>query len=305
MTHLTIKRLALAMSTALMFSGCTTVADLTGATSTNLNAQASSDYQEILSASQIDTTSATAKTVQRAFVRLLPHAEAMNKTGVKFDWKMTVIRSNEENAWAMPGGKMAFYTGLAENLKLTESEIAAIVGHEMGHALQEHSKKQAGASVLSGLAVQMGAAAIQAKTGYSTDMVNMGADLLHEYGLDKPYSRSHEYEADAIGMKLMAQAGYNPEDAINVWKKMNAKDSSGNTALGNIMSTHPNNDNRIKAMEKLLPENMAIYQANKHKYTPAPVATPSKSTPVTKPSFSSGKSGSKSSGQSSGKKTKK
>ena len=269
-----MKHIALAVMTAtLMLTGCTTVADLTGNTSTSLNAQASSDYQKILGSSQIDTTSNTAKTVQRAFVRLRPHADAMNKTGVKFDWRMTVIRSDTENAWAMPGGKMAFYTGLAENLKLTEGEIAAIVGHEMGHALEEHSKKQAGASVLSGLAVQMGAAAIQAKTGYSANTVSLGADLLHEYGLDKPYSRNHEYEADAIGMKLMAQAGYNPQEAINVWKKMNAKDSSGNTALGNIMSTHPSNDNRIKAMEKLLPENMAIYQASQHKYAATQTAT--------------------------------
>lgn len=285
-----MKRFSMAVvSATLMLSGCATVADLTGNTSTSLNAQASSDYQKILSGESIDTTSATAKTVQRAFMRLRPYADAMNKTGVKFDWKMTVVRSNMENAWAMPGGKMAFYTGLAENLNLTEGEIAAIVGHEMGHALQEHSKKQAGASVLSGLAVQIGAAAIQSKTGYSAGAVNLGADLLHEYGLDKPYSRNHEYEADAIGMKLMAQAGYNPQDAINVWKKMNAKDSSGNTLIGNIMSTHPNNDNRIKTMEKLLPENMAIYQANQQKHVPAQATTPQTKKSTSKPAKSTNK----------------
>lgn len=262
-----MKRFIISMlSVGLLVSGCTTVADLTGNTSTALNAKANSNYQAILKQSQIDTTSATAKAVQRAFVRLRPHADAMNDTGVKFDWQMTTIRSDIENAWAMPGGKMAFYTALAEKNNLTEGEIAAIVGHEMGHALKEHSKKQQGASVISGLAVQLGASAVQAKTGYSSNTVNKGASLLHEYGLDKPYSRNHEYEADAIGMKLMAQAGYNPQEAINVWKKMNARDSSRNTMLGNIMSTHPNNDNRIQAMQKLLPENMAIYEANKQKY---------------------------------------
>lgn len=288
-----MKHLSMAvMSATLMLTGCATVADLTGNTSTNLNLQASADYQKVLNSSQIDTTSNTARTVQRAFMRLRPYADAMNDTGVKFDWRMTVIRSKTENAWAMPGGKMAFYTGLAENYNLTEGEIAAIVGHEMGHALEEHSKKQAGASVLSGLAVQMGAAAVQAKTGYSASTIGLGADLLHEYGLDKPYSRNHEYEADAIGMKLMAQAGYNPQDAINVWKKMNAKDSSGNTVIGNIMSTHPNNDNRIKAMEKLLPENMAIYQASRQKYASQTVTPKSttKTTKTTKPATKNSKS---------------
>lgn len=254
-------------STALLagvitLSGCTSVADMVGMDSKTLNAQAGSKYQQILQKSKIDTTSTTAKTVQRAFNRLRPHADALNTTGVKFDWQMTVIRENTENAWAMPGGKMAFYTGLAENYGLTESEIAAIVGHEMGHAILEHSKKQVGATVLSGMAVQLGAAAVQASTGYNADMVNLGASVLHEYGLDKPYSRHHEYEADALGMKLMAMAGYNPADAINVWKKMNAKKGGGSVA-GSILSTHPSNDNRIKAMEKLLPQNQAIYENTK------------------------------------------
>ncbi len=260
-----MKKFSIALLTAaLTLSGCTTVADMTGMDSKTLNAQATSQYQQILNKSKIDTTSNTAKTVQRAFNRLRPHADALNNTGVKFDWQMTVIRDTTENAWAMPGGKMAFYTALAENYALTESEIAAIVGHEMGHALQEHSKKQMGASVLSGLAVQLGAAAVQANTGYSADAVGLGADILQRYGLDKPYSRHHEYEADATGMKLMAMAGYNPADAINVWKKMSAK-SGGGSKLGSILSTHPNNSSRIQAMEKLLPENQAIYEAARNR----------------------------------------
>lgn len=157
------------------------------------------------------------------------------------------------------GGRMAFYTGLAENYSLTESEIAAIVGHEMAHALLEHSKKQMGANVLSSLAVQLGAATVQANTDYNPDLVNFGASMLHEYGLDKPYSYHHEYEADALSMRPMASVGYNPADAINVWKKMNAKQGGG-SKVGSILSTHPNNDSRIQAMEKLLPENRAIYE---------------------------------------------
>lgn len=250
------------LAAALALSGCTAVADMAGADTKTLNAQASSKYQQMLQQAKIDTTSATAKTVQRAFNRLRPHADTLNNTGVKFNWQMSVIRDKTENAWAMPGGKMAFYTGLAENYNLTESEIAAIVGHEMAHAILEHSKKQVGANVLSNVAMQIGATAVQSSTGYSADVVNLGAGLLHEFGLDKPYSRHHEYEADALGMRLMAMAGYDPADAINVWKKMSAKKGGGSTA-GSILSTHPSNDNRIKAMEKLLPENRAIYENTK------------------------------------------
>ena len=255
-----MKKLTIALFvTALSLSGCSTVAEMSGMDSRTLNATANSKYQQIIQQSKIDTTSVTARTVQQVFNRLRPYADAMNKTGEKFNWQMVVIRDNTENAWAMPGGKMAFYTGLAENYRLTENEIAAIVGHEMGHALLEHSKKQAGANVLSGLAVQLGSAAVQASTGYDPNLIGLGASVLHEYGLDKPYSRHHEYEADALGMRLMAQAGYNPADAINVWKKMNAK-GGGGSKLGSILSTHPNNDSRIKAMEKLLPEMTAIYR---------------------------------------------
>ncbi|UNU74220.1 M48 family metallopeptidase [Moraxella nasovis] len=257
-----MKKLSIAiLTTTLAVTGCTTVADLSGYNSSALNAKAVSQYQQILNESRIDTTSAIAKKVQRAFHRLRPYADAANQTGIKFDWQMSVIHSDIENAWAMPGGKMAFYTGLAKAHNLTESEIAAIVGHEMAHAILEHSKKQVGSKMLSGIAMQLGSAAIQAKTGYSTETINLGASILHQYGLDMPYSRHHEYEADALGMQLMAQAGYNPADAINVWRKMNAKDSSRNTVIGNIMSTHPNNDKRIIAMQKLLPQNRAIYEA--------------------------------------------
>jgi len=247
------------LSVILTLSGCTTVADMVGMDSKTLNAQAGSNYHQILSKAQIDTTSNTAKTIQRAFNRLRPHANSLNNTGMRFDWQMTVIKDPKENAWAMPGGKMAFYTGLAQNYHLTESEIAAIVGHEMAHALLEHSKKQMGAGVLSDLTVQLGAIAVQTGTGYDHDLINFGASMLHEYGFDKPSSRHHEYEADALGMQLMAMAGYNPADAINVWKKMNAKQDGGSKA-GGILSTHPSNNSRIQAMEKLLSKTRAIYE---------------------------------------------
>lgn len=255
---------AIAISAMLAVSGCTAVADMAGYNSAALNAESAKAYaqvkQQAQSARVIDTTSATAKRIQTVFNRMVPFATQANQTGVPFQWEMTVIRSDELNAWAMPGGKMAFYTGLAEQLKLSDAEIAAVVGHEMTHALQEHSKKDAGQKVLTGLATQIGGAVLQSQTGVNADVVNLGTDLVSEFGIDKPFSRSQEYEADAGGLRLMAQAGYNPEAALTVWTKMNNVNNNNN-ALNAIISTHPNNNARIEAMRKLLPQVMPIYQA--------------------------------------------
>lgn len=256
--------LAVAMASMVAFSGCTTVADMAGYNTAALNAESAKSYaqvkQEAQSQRAIDTTSSTARRVQAVFQRLKPFAERANATGVPFQWEMTVIRSDELNAWAMPGGKMAFYTGLVEQLSLTDAEIAAVVGHEMTHALQEHSKKDVGQKVLTGLATQIGGAVLQSQTGIDSQVLSVGTDILSEYGINKPFSRSQEYEADAGGLRLMAQAGYHPEAALTVWEKMN-RVNNNNNAFNAIVSTHPNNNARIAAMRKLLPEVMPVYEA--------------------------------------------
>lgn len=240
--------------------GCTTVADVAGYNTAALNNNAAKSYSQVVSKASsqgaVDKTSNTALRVNRVFNRLKPYADRANDTGVPFDWQMTVIRSPELNAWAMPGGKMAVYTGIVEKLNLTDAEIAAIVGHEMTHALEEHSRKEAGQKILTGLALQLGGAAIQSKTGLSAETVSLLGDL----GVDKPFSRSQESEADAGGLRLMAQAGYNPEAAISVWQKMEAVNGRSNTVV-TLMSTHPNSQQRINKIKALLPEVMPIYQA--------------------------------------------
>lgn len=242
----------------LSLTACGVVADLAGHDSAVLNARAAGAYQDKMrQEKQVDRRSATARTVKKVFLRLRPYADAMNETGQKLDWEMTVIRSDIENAWAMPGGKMAFYTALAEKNKLNEAEIAAIVGHEMAHVLQEHGKKQIGGALLGALAVDIGKDILQAKTGVDAPLLDFGLGLLQEFGLNRPYSRQHEYEADAIGMKLMAQAGYDPQAAISVWQKIAAR-SGGDSALGHILSTHPNHGARVAAMQKLLEEHRAV-----------------------------------------------
>lgn len=253
-------RNAILVTTLTTLVGCTTVADVAGYNTAALNNDAARSYSQVISKAKsqgvIEKNSSTAIRVDRVFNRLKPYADRANTTGVPFNWEMTVIRSPDLNAWAMPGGKMAVYTGIVEKLNLTDAEIAAIIGHEMTHALAEHSKKDAGQKILTGLALQLGGAKIQAKTGLNAEALGLISDL----GIDKPFSRSQESEADAGGVRLMAQAGYNPEAAVSVWKKMEAVNGRSNTIV-TLMSTHPNSQQRIDKIQSLLPEVMPLYQS--------------------------------------------
>lgn len=251
---------ALCLASVLSVSGCMAVAEMTGADSQSLNAQAAKSYAQVVNTAQekgvLDTTSQTSRRVHTVFNNMKPYAVAANKTNVPFDWQMNVIRSDELNAWAMPGGKMAVYTGIVEKLNLTDAEIAAIIGHEMTHALHEHSKKDAGQKVITGVAAAVIGSVASAYTGTDlSSITNIAAGL----GIDKPFSRSQESDADMGGLHLMAQAGYNPEAAVSVWQKMNQANNNNNVVLS-ILSTHPTNNARIDAIRKALPNVMPIYQ---------------------------------------------
>lgn len=250
----------------LLLSGCLAVADLTGNDTQSLNEKAAKSYAQVVgtaySKGVLDTTSETSIRVHEIFNNLKPYAEAQNKTGIRFNWEMNVIRSDELNTWAMPGGKMAVYTGLVEKLNLTDAEIAAVIGHEMTHALHEHSKKDAGQKVITSVATSVVGSVASSVTGVNlSSITSIAANL----GVDKPFSRSQENDADKGGLELMAQAGYNPEAAISVWQKMNNANNNNNAILG-ILSTHPTNNARMESLSKELPKAMQIYKANHVKH---------------------------------------
>lgn len=236
---------------------------LTACVSTeSINQEAASSYaqvkQQAAAQNAIDTSSQTAKRIHAVFNKMKPYAERENKTGVPFNWEITVLRSNELNAWAMPGGKMAFYTGLVDKLNLNDHEIAVVMGHEMAHALQEHGKSDRTVSTVTGIAATIGSIGLQTigiQTNYGgVDLVGTIADL----GVNKPFSRSQETEADEVGLMLMAKAGYNPEYAPNLWSKMSKATGGGSS----IFSTHPSNEERQANLARLVPEAMKVYQAN-------------------------------------------
>ena len=222
-----------------------------------MNQKAESEFSqlkgELRQAQLLDTNSNTAQRIHNVFNRMRPYADRENKTGVPFRWELIVVKENELNAWAMPGGKMAFYTGLVDRLNLNDDEIATVMGHEMIHALNEHSKSDANRNVATNILFNV----TQAVVGD----VNVGGysalGLLKTYGVDNPFSRSAESEADEQGLYLMAKAGYNPKATPNLWVKM-AKASGG---AGGFFSTHPADEDRQANMQKWMPKALEYYNA--------------------------------------------
>lgn len=152
----------------------------------------------------------------------------------------------------MPGGKIGFYSGLINKLKLTDDEIAVVMGHEIAHALREHSREQ--------MSQALGQQAIFAGLSILTGMNATQLDVLQQaatVGLTLPHSRKDEREADRIGLELAARAGFNPRAGISVWKKMQAADGAGPPQF---LSTHPAPESRIQDMEALMPIVMSLYE---------------------------------------------
>ncbi|QXW24935.1 M48 family metallopeptidase [Acinetobacter johnsonii] len=247
--------MSLCAAGAVTISGCTTVADMAGADTATLNTVATQGFNktvaEARNSNTLDTSSATYKRIYSVFTRLKPYADQMNQTGTKFDWQLAVLKSPQVNAYVAPGGKVVFYTGIVTKLNLTDAEIAAVMGHEMVHALEEHSKNKVGAQALTDLALGIGlSAAGVGQTGTAA------AQLGSQIGIGLPYSRSLESRADQGGLMLMARAGYNPQAAITLWEKMNKLEGAGGSSF---LSTHPSNSQRIDAMRKNLPAAQQIY----------------------------------------------
>ena len=251
--------MSLCAASVVTISGCATFAEVAGADTATLNAAATQGFNktvnEARSTKTLDTSSTTYKRIYGVFNRLKPYADQMNQTGTKFDWQLAVLKSDEINAYVAPGGKVVFYTGIVNRLNLSEAEVAAVMGHEMTHALEEHSKQKLGAQALTNLAVGIGKSYAGSQIG---ELGNAALDLGSQVGVGLPYSRSLESRADEGGLMMMAKAGYNPQAAITLWEKM-AKQGGGKGSA--LLSTHPSDVNRINAMKKNLPAAMAVYTA--------------------------------------------
>lgn len=200
----------------------------------------------------LDVNAAQTQRVRAITQKLIKHVGIFRPDATSWKWETHVLNSDEVNAWCMPGGKMAVYSGLINQIKPTDAELAAVIGHEMAHALREHSREQ----VSQQMATNIGLSVLSAVTG-----VGAAADLggaLSEVMFTLPNSRTHEAEADRIGVELAARAGYDPRAAVTLWQKMGAL-SSG-SGQPEFLSTHPSPASRSADLTAAAEKVMPLYQ---------------------------------------------
>jgi predicted Zn-dependent protease len=190
---------------------------------------------------------------------IIPHSFEWNPRAKEWKWEVNLVGSNQINAFCMPGGKIAFYSGILTQLKLTDDEVAMVMGHEIAHALREHARERMGkATATNGVAV-IGSTVASVFFGVSpqiTDLVaNQGAKLLN-----LKFSRDDETEADLVGMEIAARAGYDPRAGVTLWQKMSAANKG---APPQWLSTHPSGNRRIEEIQANLPKVMPLYERAK------------------------------------------
>ncbi|WP_282031990.1 M48 family metallopeptidase [Winogradskyella eximia] len=213
-------------------------------------------YNQVLSENKVVTGTSDAEMITRVGQRIAVAAERwLTANGHQsyledYKWEYKLIESEQVNAWCMPGGKIAFYTGILP-IAANETGVAAIMGHEVAHALANHGQQRMSAAYL-----QQGLA-VAGNVALSNDQQALGI-FNQSYGVVSnvagmlPFSRAHETEADKIGLYLMSIAGYNPDEASVLWERMKA--NSGGEAPPEFLSTHPSNDSRIQNLKALAPK---------------------------------------------------
>ncbi len=218
-------------------------------------------YQQTLAQAnqkkQLNPDPAQTARVRAIAQRLIPQTSAFRADAAGWKWEINVINSPEVNAWCMPGGKIAVYTGLIQKLNATDEEIAAVMGHEIAHALREHSRERASQQINAGIVATGVGVALGGSQG-SMDMASMVTNLTYNL----PNSRLHETEADRIGVELAARAGYDPRAAVSLWEKMRKVAGGGPPQW---LSTHPSSDTRIRDLQDYAGRVMPLYDAARRK----------------------------------------
>jgi Zn-dependent protease with chaperone function len=184
--------------------------------------------------------------------RLIPHTAQWNPRAREWKWQVNLIGSKQLNAWCMPGGKIAFYTGILDQLQLSDDETAMIMGHEMAHALREHARERLAKSKVTGMGLSI-ASQLLGLGALGDAAANLGTQLL-----TLKYSRDDETEADLVGLEIAVRGGYRPEASVSLWKKMQA--ASGGNGNASFLSTHPSGTNRIQELEANLPKVQHLYE---------------------------------------------
>ncbi len=186
--------------------------------------------------------------------RLVPFTTQWNPRARDWRWEVNLIGSKDINAFCMPGGKIAFYTGILEQLKLTDDEAAMVMGHEMAHALREHASAQMAKSQATNIGLRLGAQLL----GLG-ELGNAAASLGGQL-LSLKFSRGDESDADLVGLEMAARAGYHPQAGVTLWQKMGEATGGGGGGLA-FLSTHPSGPQRIRELEHNVPKVQSLYLA--------------------------------------------
>ena len=253
---------------ALAFAGCQTTtsggsvgenrSQLMLVSSEQLEQMSADSYAKLKSdASSKGTLNRDAGMLQRVRAiasRLEPQTRVFRADAPGWKWEVNVITSNELNAFCMPGGRIMAYSGLIYQLHLTDDEIAIVLGHEIAHALREHSREQVSQAMAAQATIGIGAALLGLGQG-SADLAGAGYQAL----VATRFSRGDETEADRIGLELTARAGYDPRAGVTVWQKMINASQGGRPP--EFLSSHPTDSSRIREIQSLLPTVMPLYAA--------------------------------------------
>ena len=211
------------------------------------------EVQQASEGGKLNADPALTARIRRITGRLIPVTAAFRADAPQWKWEVNTLTTPEMNAYAMPGGKIMVYSGLVEKLQLNDAEIAAVLGHEISHALREHTRERVSRAYEQKVAL-LGLAVI---TGLDPATMDL-ADSVAAVTFQLPHSREQEAEADVMGLELMARAGYDPHQAVTLWQKMMAAEKS---APPQFLSTHPASANRIAELERHIPQVLPLYRA--------------------------------------------
>jgi predicted Zn-dependent protease len=267
-----MKRTILTLITAVMMavvSSCSTV-PLTGRRQLSLVPDSQilpmsfQQYQQVLNESKLSNNQQYVSSVRNVGKRISTAVEQyMRELGQQdnvdgFQWEFNVLADDQVNAWAMPGGKVAFYEGI---MPITQNEtgIAVVMGHEVAHAIAKHGSERMSQQLATQLSGQALSVALQSKPQLTQQLAMAAFGAGAQVGVLLPYARDMESEADRLGLLFMARAGYDPREAPAFWERMQAK-SGGSGGTPQFLSTHPHPDTRIRQLNQWMPEAVKIYQ---------------------------------------------
>lgn len=269
-----IKNIVLALATAFTLASCaTTTQDSVSGVSrsqllllpeSQITSMSSAAYLQSLKEADgkkaLNVDKAQVDRVRRISNRLIAQVGTFRPDAAKWNWEVNVEKSNQVNAYCMPGGKIMVYSGLIEKLNATDDELGAVIGHEIAHALREHGRERMSTALVqqvgvAGIAAYLGTKGQTAAT-VGTQAAAMGSSLFFAL----PNSRKQETEADKIGLELAARAGFNPDAAVTLWQKMATQ---GGSKPPEFLSTHPTNETRIAELRALAPKVRPLYNAAK------------------------------------------